>query len=273
MMSQITQFKALDVKPIGHVSDATAETNVIIAEENIDELNLANAVKAKVSVAAEMREKTENIDFDKTTKITFSQAEKRFQMAREMATKAFNNEALKFFDRITASRYRIMATMLESVVETVTTIGDLSSSSVKIALENALRECYQCLQKLHSAPVVQSCFKVEMEKAILNLRSLFGADERREIISNVCQINRAIYNATQEVSKDAHAWVWPTIDVGEEKVDLLRDERALQVMRDVNTEHCSVPWSFGQEGEEEHKLMFPRAIATNKPWTFSDSRR
>ena len=95
-------FKALDVKPIGQVSDATAETKVKIAAENIDELSLANAVKAKVSAAAEMREKSENIDFDETTKITFSHAEKRFQMAREMATKAFNNEALKFFDRITA---------------------------------------------------------------------------------------------------------------------------------------------------------------------------
>ena len=256
-------FKALDVKPIGQVSDATAETKVKIAAENIDELSLANAVKAKVSAAAEMREKSENIDFDETTKITFSHAEKRFQMAREMATKAFNNEALKFFDRITAIRYRIIATMLESVVERAGTIGDLSSSSVKIALENALPECYQCLQILHSAPVVQSCFKVKMEKGILNFRGLFGTVERREIISSVCQINRAIYNATQEVGKEAHAWVWPTIDIGEEKVDLLRDERALQVMRDVNMEHCSVPWSFGQEGEEEHKLKLPCAIAIN----------
>ena len=256
-------FKALDVKPIGQVSDATAETKVKIAAENIDELSLANTVKAKVSAAAEMREKSENIDFDETTKITFSHAEKRFQMAREMATKAFNNEALKFFDRITAIRYRIMATMLESVVETAGTIGDLSSSSVKIALENALPECYQCLQILHSAPVVQSCFKVEMEKGILNLRRLFGTDERREIISSVCQINRAIYNATQEVGKEEHAWVCPAIDIGEDKVDLLRDERALQVIRDVNMAHCSVPWSFGQEGEEDHKLKLPCAIATN----------
>ena len=94
-------FEALHVKPIGQVSDATAETKVKIAAENIDELSLANTVKAKVSVAAEMREKSENIDFDETTKLTFFEAEKRFQLAREMATKAFNNEALKIFDRIT----------------------------------------------------------------------------------------------------------------------------------------------------------------------------
>ena len=242
-------FEALHVKPIGQVSDATAETKVKIAAENIDELSLANTVKAKVSAAAEMREKSENIDFDETTKLTFFEAEKRFQLAREMATKAFNNEALKIFDRITAIRYRIMATMLGSVAKTAGTIGDFSSSSVKIALKNALPECNQCLQKLHSVPVVQSYFEVQMtEKGILNLRGLFGTDERREIISSVCQVNRAIYNVTQEVGKEAHAWVWPCVCIDKDKVDLL---------------HCSVPWSFSQEGEEEHKLTFPRAIATN----------
>ena len=166
-------FEALHVKPIGQVSNATAETKVKIAAENIDELSLANTVKAKVSVAAEMREKSENIDFDETTKLTFFEAEKRFQLAREMATKAFNNEALKIFDRITAIRYRIMATMLGSVAKTAGAIGDLSSSSAKIALENALPECNQCLQKLHSVPVVQSCFEVQMtKKGVLTLRGL-----------------------------------------------------------------------------------------------------
>lgn len=259
-------FEALHVKPIGQVSDATAETKVKIAAENIDELSLANTVKAKVSVAAEMREKSENIDFDETTKLTFFEAEKRFQLAREMATKAFNNEALKIFDRITAIRYRIMATMLGSVAKTAGTIGDLSSSSAKIALENALPECYQCLQKLHSVRVVQSCFEVQMtKKGVLNLRGLFGTDERREIISSVCEVNRAIYNVTQEVGKEAHAWVWPCVCIDKDKVDLLSDGRVLQVMRDLNMEYCSVPWSFtlSQEGEEEHKLTFPRAIATN----------
>ena len=28
-------------------------------------------------------------------------------------------------------------------------------------------------------------------------------------------------------------------------------------------EHCCVPWSFGQEGEKEHKLKVPMGIATN----------
>ena len=33
-------------------------------------------------------------------------------------------------------------------------------------------------------------------------------------------------------------------------------------------EHCHVPWSFGQEGEEEHKLEFPWGIATNSSGQF-----
>ena len=33
-------------------------------------------------------------------------------------------------------------------------------------------------------------------------------------------------------------------------------------------DHCYVPWSLGQEGEEEHKLKYPCAIATNSSGHF-----
>ena len=33
-------------------------------------------------------------------------------------------------------------------------------------------------------------------------------------------------------------------------------------------EHCHVPWSFGQEGEEEHKLKNACGIATNSSGQF-----
>ena len=37
-----------------------------------------------------------------------------------------------------------------------------------------------------------------------------------------------------------------------------------EVLKKQGMEHCCVkPWSFGQEGEEEHKLKWPRGIATN----------
>ena len=250
-------FQALDVKPSGEASTATEKTSVGIKEENVD---LADVVKI-VSFASEM-EKIQKIDLDEATKIKFSQAEKRFKMAREKATEASNNEALEVFDRITAIRCRVMAAILESVVETARTAGDLSPETVKSALENALNECDQCLQKLHCLPAVQDCFKVGLEKGLLNLRRRFGKDERRRVISTVCQVNRAIYNATQAVGRDA--LIWPFVDTGEDKVDPLRDRRIPKVLRKVYMEHCCVkPWSLGQEGEEEHKLKRPCGIATN----------
>ena len=245
-------FEAFDVKP-------SSQANVGITDENLSEHDLEEAMKA-VSVAAEMR-KLEEMDFNETVKNNFFQAKKRFEMAREKATEASNNEALKIFDRITAIRCRVMATVLELVVETVGTTGDMSPSSLKKALKNALPECEECLQKLHSLPAVQDNFKVELDKAILNVRGRVGKDERRKIISTVCQINRAIYNATRAVGRDA--LVWPLVDTGEDKVDPLRDGRISKVLHKVNMEHCSLLWSFGQEGEEEHKLKDPCGIATN----------
>ena len=228
-------FQALDVKPSGEASTATEKTSVAIKEENVD---LTDVVKI-VSFASEM-EKIQKIDLDEATKITFSQAKKRFKMAREKATEASNNEALEVFDRITAIRCRVMAAILESVVETARTAGDLSPASVKSALENALPECDQCLQKLHCLPAVQGNFKVELDKGVLNVRGRYGKDERRMIISTVCQVNRAIYNATQAVGRDLHVLVWPFVDTGEDKVDPLRDRRISKALHKVNMEHCFV---------------------------------
>ena len=246
-------FTAIDVKP-------SCQANVGITDKNMSEHE--EAMKT-VSVAEEMK-KSEAMYFSETMKNYFLKAKKNFKKAREKATEASNNENLKIFDRITAIRYRIMATILESVVETVRATGDMSPSSLKIALTNALPECEECLQKLHSLPAVQDDFKVELDKAFLNVRCRYGKDERRMIISTVCQVNRAIYNATQVVGRDFHVWVWPSVDTGEDKVDPLRDRRISKVLHKVNMEHCFVsPWSFGHEGEEEHKLQNPCGIATN----------
>ena len=245
-------FEAFDVKPSGRAS-------VGITDENLSEHDLEEAMK-KVSVAAEIG-KFEKVDFNETMKNNFFQAKKRFEMAREKATEASNNEALKIFDRITAIRYRVMATVLESVVETVGAAGDMSPSSLKTALNNALPECEECLHKLHSLPAVQDNFKVELGEGVLNVRGRYGKDERRKIISTVCQVNRAIYNATRAVGRDA--LVWPFVDTREDKVDPPRDGRISKVLHKVNMEHCCLVWSFGQEGKEEHRLRWPRGIATN----------
>ena len=240
-------FEAFDVKPSGQAS-------VGITDENLSEHDLEEAMK-KVSVAEKIG-KFEKMDFNETMKNNFFQAKKRFEMAREKATEASNNEALKIFDRITAIRYRVMATVLESVVETVGATGDMSPSSLKTALNNALPECEECLHKLHSLPAVQDNFKVELGEGVLNLRGRYGKDERRKIISTVCQVNRAIYNATRAVGRDT--LVWPFVDTGEDEVDPLRDGRVSKVLQKVNMEHCCLLWSFGQE-----ELSWSCGIATN----------
>ena len=245
-------FEAFDVKPNG-------QARVKITDENLSENDLEEAMKT-VSVAAEIG-KFEKMDFNETMKNNFFQAKKRFEMAREKATEASNNEALKIFDRITAIRYRVMATILESVVETAGTSGDMSPSSLKTALNNSLPECEECLHKLHSLPAVQDNFKVELGEGFLNVRGRYGKEERRKIISTVCQVNRAIYNATRAVGRDAS--VWPFVDTGEDKVDPLRDGRISKVLQKVNMEHCCLLWSFGQEGEWEDTLSLPCGIATN----------
>ena len=52
-------------------------------------------------------------------------------------------------------------------------------------------------------------------------------------------------------------------------MDPLFDGRVSKVLQKQGMEHCCVtPWSFGQEGEEEHKLKYPWGIATNADGQF-----
>ena len=271
LLAAIDAFEA-GLEYLYHAIDAeavAATTGARKRNENLEELSSSSttATVKPVALAAEMTN-MELTEFSETTKKAFSQSEKRFKLAREEATRAFNNEALGTFDRITAIRYRVMATMLESTVETVVTAGNLSSLSVKRAMENALPECKQCLQKLHSLPDVKNNFKVELEKSVLNIKGRFGKDERREIISAVCQVNRAIYDVLQTAGQAMQLFMLPSVDTGEVKIDPLRDPRVTKVLRKVGMEHCCVTWSFGQEGEEEHKLKYPCGIATNTDGQF-----
>ena len=230
-------------------------------EKRLDYLTLPSATSPETTVV--LASGVKNIQptdlVDEEAKRALFDAKDTFSDARKKATDASNNEALSTFHRITAIRYRVMAAMLESAADmAVGTAGDLRST-----LKRALPECEQCLQKLHSLPAVQKSFNVEIEKSLLNVRGRFGKDERRDIISIVCQINRVIYDATQAAGGDVNACVWPSVDTDEDKVDPLRDGRISKVLHKVKMEHCSLLWSFGQQGEEEHKLKDLRGIATN----------
>ena len=198
-------------------------------------------------------DKLEIADLDESAVEALSMAKKRFEDSRKEATRAFKNEALATSDRILAMQYRVMATILETVDNP----------------EHAIASCRVCLKELNSLSAVQKNFNVQLKKPLQAAMSFFGKNERRKIVSSVCHVNRVIYDVTQAVEKDVPFWMCPAVDIGEEKVDPLRDRRVAKVLREQCMEHrCVTPWSFGQEGEEEHKLKNPSGIATNSSGQF-----
>ena len=201
-------------------------------------------------------------EFGVEAKDLLLQAQKRFEMAREKATEAFNNEALNTLHRITAIRYRVMAAMLESVAKSLAATTDLSSLSRENALKGARPECEQSVQQLYSLPDVKKNFEVELRSGSFNFRGRFGRQERREIICAVCQINRFIHDA-QEFDFDHYDWA--AIKIGKKSVNLLYSIEVAKVLDEAGMQHCCVriDWSFGDKGEEGHRLTNPNRIATN----------
>ena len=223
-----------------------------------------NAAKAPAPAAA-IEPAIQNVgttEFGVEAKDLLLQAQKRFEMTREKATEAFNNEGLDTLQRITAIRYRVMAAMLESVAKSLAATTDLSSLSLMSALQSATPECEQSLRQLHSLPDVKKNFEVELRSGSFNFRGRFGRDERREIICAVCQINRFIHDA-QEFDFDHYDWA--AIKIGKKSINLLYSREVAEVLDEAGMQHCCVrnEWSFGDNGEEEHRLKQPRHIATN----------
>ena len=117
------------------------------------------------------------------------------------------------------------------------------------------------------------CFKVGLGKGI---KARFNKDGRGKIISSVCHVNRVIFDVTQAIGKEVPFWMWPTVDTEEGNIDPLRDERVVEVLRKQGMEHCFVeiaPWSFGQEGVEEHKLKNPCGMTINSKGHFIITKR
>ena len=205
----------------------------------------ATACVEQFDIAKEMR-KLDISALDESAMRKLGRAKKRFEEARLEAIKAFSIEALELPDRLLAMQYRLMATILETVDNPA----------------EALAACSVCLDELHQVPAVKEYFKVELEEG-LRLRARFNKDERRQIIFSVCHANRVIYDVMSMLGS-VKRWTLPDVETGKEKVDPLRNERVVKILTKQGKEHCCVtPWSFGHEGEEEHKLKFPCGIATN----------
>ena len=236
-------YRAFDTMHSANVSLGAAKVSERNEEDDFKQITLpSDTDPEKTIVLADGIRNMQLTELDETTKSLLSDAQEKFRLAVENATHACNNEALSTFDRITAIRYRVMAAMLKSAAETVRSTGDLKST-----LQKALPECEQCLKKLNSLPAVQNSFKVELSKGLLNIRGQFGKDERMQIISIVCQVNRTVYDAMQTAgkTKDVHVLKWPYVEIGEDQVDPLRDVRVIQVLEKsekVDMEHyCITP--------------------------------
>ena len=207
----------------------------------------ATASVEQFDIAKEMRKlDLSALDEPSTRKLT--KAKKRFEEARLGATNAFSNEALELPDRLLAMQYRVMATILETIDNP----------------EDCLPACKVCIEDLQDVSGVKECFKVELRKG---LWARFGKEERRKIISTVCFFNRVVYDVTLMTrfgTKGQLSVNWPCVNTGEEPVNPLRDQRVAEVLNKQGMVHYScLPWSFGQEGDQEHKLKYPRGIATN----------
>ncbi|XP_068716146.1 uncharacterized protein [Montipora foliosa] len=195
-----------------------------------------------------------------------SQGKERFKMAREEATKAFNNESLSTLDRIIAIRYRVMAAILESAVEILR--ASTESLSVKSVLKGVLPECEQCLRKLHCLPEVKNNFKVELKKGLLNIRGRFKKKDRREIIAAVWQVNSAINDILLATGENIDICCYPTVDIKDETIDPQRDGRVAKVLQKLGIDYRCFAWLFGEDGKDDHKLKKPTGIAINADGEF-----
>ena len=225
---------------------------------------LMNATKAPALTAA-IERGIKNVgftEFGAEAKRLLLQAKERFEMTREKATQAFNNEALDTLQRVTATRYRVMAAMLESVAMSLAATTDLSSLSRESALQSATPEFEQSLRQLHSLPDVKKNFEVELRNGLFSIRRRSGRNKRRKIICAVCQVNRFIYDA-QEFDFDHYDWA--AIKIGEKSINPLYSREVVKLLEKCGMQHCCIRilWSFGHNGEKGHRLKGPSRIATN----------
>lgn len=186
---------------------------------------------------------------DETATRKLCTAKERFKDARKEATKAFNNEGLITSDRILAMKYRVMATILETVDNPA----------------DAVTPCGVCVKELNSLPAVQNSFKTGIDQ---KMRGLVGKEVRGELISTVCLVNPVIVEVTLSLGRVGF-WSCPSVDIGENRVISLCDSRVTDLLPVHDKEFCCVPpWSFDLQGEEEHELKYPRGIATNSSGEF-----
>ena len=250
-----SKLDALSRKDLG-ASISFFEEGIVLLYEVFDIVKSRNECGAATAQAAcdeafSLVEGIRRLDFTglgESARRKLSTAKKKFEDARREATRAFKNEGLKTSDRILAMKYRVMATILETVDYPADAVGP----------------CGVCVKELNSLSAVQNSFDVQLKRGI-QVRGLFGKEERREIIFNVCHVNRVIFDIALALGRlDC-----PSVNIGENRVIRLYEVKVKDLLLKHGKEYCRVPLRLlGQKGEEEHKLKNPMGIATNSSGQF-----
>ena len=107
------------------------------------------------------------------TSISLVAAKECFKTAREEATRAFNNEALSLADRIMATKFRVVAQILECLQDT----------------KAAVAVCMLFLEKLHNLPAIGKTFSTHFKGGI---KSKLHKDSRLDNVKSVLSLNFAL---------------------------------------------------------------------------------
>lgn len=206
-------------------SEASADASAFEISSLVEERELSSAGVNTTSFVEGLRNSLPSPNLDKSAKDALLDAKARFEDARREATKAFKNKALTPPDRILAMAIRLMATILEKAENPA----------------DSLAVCKLGLKELHLTQFVKENFKVELMGGV---KAKFNADERRQIILSVCQVNRIIHDVSVTVGEKGMLFNWPFIEIGKERIDPLRDSRVGKTLSELDMGDCSVTWSF-----------------------------
>lgn len=182
-------------------------------------------------------------------------SKERFKDARREAVLALSNTALKAKNSVLAMYVKVMVQLLEGADDPT----------------RALLFCKGYIEDMHGMETIKANFQTEFEKT--GPRKRLKKETRRNIISYVYLVNRVVFDIAQSFGGDRvfrDLFIWPAIEIEinknkKEEIDVLRDPRLDGFLGE---KMIPVVWSFGNQGEEDHRLKRPQCIATNTKGEF-----
>ena len=189
-------------------------------------------------------------DLDERAGKLVTEAKEAFGNASREAKEAFSNPSLKATLRVQAMSICIMTKILKHMDDPAI----------------ALPSCKAYLNDLYSLQQIQDSFC-----SLVTGKGSFD----KEIVRDVCYLNRLLFDVIHRVSEKEVFWSWPPIIIRKDdkiiyRLDPLRDVRVTKALcsksrkKDVlsNVAEVTVAWSFGAE-EPDTKLISPQDVTTD----------